>query len=525
MIPVNAALNINSQAMVFDRLFQQHFGQGTTPQQANLMSQSTLQPVQPVQPLQLSYKCNYLEQLQGMYEIDTPDSRERWAGPDKVHVLMPTWKNQAMGPGQMGTSGCTIVRRMASDGEGVHALADQMILEEPTRFLLASIDQEVLAYMMKGGDMQNGLTWTMVDGTTQFWARVGKVTFNFVDPNTLNRQSRNLPSLNRTFSNTSMSSVTSSIDTSTQGSAVEFPPTVPQTCYPPPAPAPAQGGLPRLTLTNSYSQQSEASSTDSYASSGPGGRESFDTHSYDPAEQMLFESIKRFCQGRPGLVKKVVHWGLHRDHAPAPVRMSPELVRKLSQGRIWVCVDKNATGPDGQKVEENELECLDDLKGAYQLDGSGCYIQPRPEANQPGTQHRVRKGADGYWMIEELSPDSDHWAPRTVEQPGGRWWDNKAQKKVRIKLVMLEHILDRLGGDYQDGNIEKQMEFLFLNCNQKKLHTKLKQRNLKHNIANLKVKLEKQHCLSFAVRIANIADSIINPLMHNNAKEFGVHTN
>jgi len=93
-----------------------------------------------------------------------------------------------------------------------------------------------------------------------------------------------------------------------------------------------------------------------------------------------------------------------------------------------------------------------------------------------------------------------------------------------MKLVMLETILDRLGGDYQDGNIEKQMEFLFLSCNQKKLHTKLKQRNLKHNIANLKVKLEKQHCLSFAVRIANIADSIVNPHVFD-AKEYGVHTN
>merc|ERR1719410_2766818 len=121
-----------------------------------------------------------------------------------------------------------------------------MILEEPNRFLLiksvttqmTSMDQEVLAYMMKGGDMQNGLTWTMVDGTKQFWARAGQVTFSFVDPNTLNRQKRTLPSLNRTFSNTSMSSVTS-----TQGSTPEFPQL--QQSYSAPAP-----GLPRLQLNN-----------------------------------------------------------------------------------------------------------------------------------------------------------------------------------------------------------------------------------------------------------------------------------
>ena len=66
-----------------------------------------------------------------------------------------------------------------------------------------------------------------------------------------------------------------------------------------------------------------------------------------------------------------------------------------------------------------------------------------------------------------------------------------------------------------DGAVEKQLEFLFQDCNQKKLNTKLKKRNLKHNIQNLKVKLEKQHCLSFAVRVVNVADAI--------AKEHGIH--
>jgi len=36
------------------------------------------------------------------------------------------------------------------------------------------------------------------------------------------------------------------------------------------------------------------------------------------------------------------------------------------------------------------------------------------------------------------------------------------------------------------------VDFLFKSCNQKKLNSKLKKRNLKHNIANLKVKLDKQ---------------------------------
>jgi len=123
-------------------------------------------------------------------------------------------------------------------------------------------------------------------------------------------------------------------------------------------------------------------------------------------------------------------------------------------------------------------------------------------------------------VIGEFDTNIDSWVKRTVEQPGGKWWDIPTQRKIRLKLVALDSILQRLGGDYSElfsGNIDKQMQFLFLSCNQKKLNTKLKKRNLKHNIANLKVKLEKQHCLSFAVRIANIADSI--------AKEFGVHPN
>jgi len=52
---------------------------------------------------------------------------------------------------------------------------------------------------------------------------------------------------------------------------------------------------------------------------------------------------------------------------------------------------------------------------------------------------------------------------------------------------------------------------LFTSCNQEKL-TKLKGRNLKHHIANLKVKLEKRYALSFGVRVANTAETIAQEL-------------
>lgn len=511
-------------------------GYGYTPQAPQMTQQPQVQyqnysPATVAAPVKLSYKCNFLEQLQGMYECDKDGKGQ----PDRINVLMPTWKNQVT-PGT--DQGCTIVRCVSADGE---ALPDMMILEETNRFILASIDQEVQAQMVKGVDMKNGLTWTKIDGSNMFWSRVGHVTFNFVRPDTLNRNER-------TFSNTSMSSVTSNFSQSSP----EYVPQVAAQCpqplqHPYPQQVIPRGSLtqqqlletlsvaqrrgsltqqqllPSLQLANAYSQHSEASSTDSFPSYDHGHREQSSVE--EQQELMLLEQIKRLCQHRPRLVKRVVHWGLSRDTEPIAIKMNPELVQKLSKGRIWVCVDKmlpSSKSLTGVPEETSpELDSLDDLKGAYQQAGEeGMYLQPRPEANQPGTQHRLRKGENGFWVIEEFDPNTERWMKRTVEQPGGRWWDIPTQRKIRLKLVPLDSILQRLGGDYSElfsGNIEKQMQFLFLSCNQKKLNTKLKKRNLKHNIANLKVKLEKQHCLSFAVRIANIADSI--------AKEFGVHPN
>jgi len=70
-------------------------------------------------------------------------------------------------------------------------------------------------------------------------------------------------------------------------------------------------------------------------------------------------------------------------------------------------------------------------------------------------------------------------------------------------------ILSRLKDDWTDlAEMKKNLEFLFHHCNPKKLNTKIKPRNLKHNMVNLKLKLQKQHELSFAVRVAETAISI-----------------
>jgi len=57
--------------------------------------------------------------------------------------------------------------------------------------------------------------------------------------------------------------------------------------------------------------------------------------------------------------------------------------------------------------------------------------------------------------------------------------------------------------------MKRRIEFLFNTCNKKKLNTRLKPRSLKHHIVNLRLKLEKQFALNFALRVANIADSIV----------------
>jgi len=354
---------------------------GYSPQQQ--MPQQMPQPL-PLQnyspaPVKLSYKCNFLEQLQGMYEC-----ANNGGDPDRINVLMPTWKNQVT-PGT--DQGCTIVRCVSSDGE---ALPDMMILEEANRFILASIERQVEAYMVKGVDMKNGLTWTKIDGKTMFWSRVGHVTFNFVLPDTLNRnQVGSFPRLERTFSNTSMSSVTSNFSQSSP----EYVPAVPPNPYP-------QQMLPTLRLANSFSQHSEASSTDSFPAYDNLHREP--TVIEDQKETLLLEQIKRLCANRPRLIKRVVHWGLSRDTEPVAIKMNPELIKKLAKGRLWVCVDKllpaQSKSLTGQPEEITpELDSLDDLKGAYQQSNEeGVYLQPRPEANQPGTQHRLRKGENGF---------------------------------------------------------------------------------------------------------------------------------
>merc|ERR1711897_75409 len=131
--------------------------------------------------------------------------------------------------------------------------------------------------MVKGVDMKNGLTWTRTNGTTMFWSRVGHVTFNFVLPDTLNRNQvgSSFPRLERTFSNTSMSSVTSNFSQSSP----EYVPSVAPQPFPqqviPRGSLTQQQLLPTLRLANSFSQHSEAGNIWHYVEDEKSSTDSF----------------------------------------------------------------------------------------------------------------------------------------------------------------------------------------------------------------------------------------------------------
>jgi len=421
-----------------------------------------------------SYRCNFLEQLQGLYELESDE------GADRIHVLMPTFENW-----DLRNQGCTIVRRVCSDGE---ALSDQMILEEPERFILCSIEQEVIAWMVKGKDMKNGITWTSAENARDFfWKRSGDVTFEFVSATKFNRP---MCQIQQEAANMSMSN--------------------------------SMNSSPENSLYDQYNQkliveEYSSCSTESFSNYEEGGMSPLEINQ----EQNLFDLIRTYCAGRPNLLKNVVYWGLLKDQEPEnPIWMSPDVVQKLGSGRIWLCcmLKDTTTTSRTSKRHNRGQDALDNLKGAYQemVEGSGVYFQPNPVASQPAKQHRLRK-EQGFWIIEDRDADSQ-WKLRAQEQAGRSYWVdlNNVNKPLRVKIIPLVKILGRMADHLFDGEIEKQLDFLYLDCNQKKLNTKLKKRNLKHSIQNLKAKLEKQKCLSFAVRVLNVADTI--------AKEYGIHT-
>jgi len=440
----------------------------------------------PIPPLTLDndmvYNCNFLGQLQGNYEVETSD------GQDQVNVIVPLLGDDE--------KQYAIVRRVCSDGE---ALPDQFIHQEPTQFTLCSVSpmgENVVAIFRRGSSMKHTVKWeNVLDGSQIVWRRKGEVTFNLVTADSLAPSRRNSIS----SVGTAFSSCVNSPLIGPNGMPMNIRPELLQHNV-------AQQNRP--VLGHGYSNDSHVSNVSSDQNmvnvSQPNGES-------DLQEEAMFELIKAHCVGNSSLLKRMVHWAMRNRSMR---RASPEDVSSLSEGRLWVTAHPVGYEDDAE-IPECLQESLEDIKGAYREVRSGVYKQPEPQVNEPGVQHRLMKGRRGRWKIEGHEVDTGKWVLCAEEQPDGSWVDYKNNKEiVRVKLVQMKEILDKLHEEFASENqeLEKSIEFLFTNCNQKKLNSKLKGRNLKHNISNLKVKLEKQYALRFAVTVATTADTIAQDL-------------
>jgi len=218
----------------------------------------------------------------------------------------------------------------------------------------------------------------------------------------------------------------------------------------------------------------------------------------------IFELIKTHCLGNPMLMEKVVKWGMNHS-------MSNQMTRKnileLTRGRYWITA--RSAKPHRDTEAPSFKEDLDDLTGGYQEVDKGVFHQPIPQGREAAVQHRLFKYNLDLWAIEKW--ESGVWRPVARETLDRLWVDMRYNKTIHVKVIPLLRILVRLREKFPAyQNIDKCVEFLFTSFDRKKLNGKLKTRNLKHNIANLKLKLEKQYALSFAVNVANTADCISN---------------
>jgi len=237
------------------------------------------------------------------------------------------------------------------------------------------------------------------------------------------------------------------------------------------------------------------------------------------SDSELFGIFRTHCED-PLILQEILDWGITRT---PNLKVGEKEIRELATGRFWV----NARLCSSSSKYDRELSgVLDDLKGAYEEVTSGVYYQPAPKPNEPGVQHRLRH-LNGHWVIEAFdNVERGIWRVRSQELPNGKWVDlTSGLKLYNIHVLPMIDILNRMKDDWSEyDEMEKRIEFLFNTCNQKKLNTKLKPRSLKHHIVNLRVKLEKQYALSFAVRVARIADFIaLNDCKVNVVESSEVH--
>jgi len=361
-----------------------------------------------------------------------------------------------------------IVRQVSSAG------VDRFIYDENSRFTLCSMDDHVEAVMLKGVSSVQSLTWWTNDGKRIVWRRLSNKHEAMEELN-LSRTSRKIS------------------EHELSGDGVFNRPEVP---------VPVENST--IDLTN-YSVSLETSSANSAIDRKWSDNE-------------LFGIFRTHCED-PLILHKVLNWGITRT---PNLKVGENEIKELATGRFWVTVRLSSSSSKYRR----KLSCvLDDLKGAYQEVTAGVYYQPAPKPNEPGVQHRLRI-LNGYWVIEVFEVKRGMWHVRSQELPDGKWVDlTSGLKLYNIQIVPMIDILNRMKDDWSDyDEMKKRIGFLFNTCDKKKHKSKLRSRCLKHHIVNLRVKLEKQYALSFAVRVARIADYIaLNPYEAKAVESSEVH--
>jgi len=408
------------------------------------------------------YCCNFLVQLKGSYETEGA----------QIKVELVEGNRQYAKVSRQDTAGDSVVH--------------QLIFEDDTRFTLCLLNGYVLAVMLKGSNMKDSVTWYTNECSQIVWRRKGDVAFRLVTI-TPEQSRRN--------------SLASNLSGVSQMSHSDFRPKDdvhmrirPELRSPPDVntgSAPTPEDTPEITGDGTNSSESPISQ----------GTSQTDQRLSD---DQLFDQFKDYCASCPSLRQKIIQWGISRT----PNRqVGAREISELAAGRIWVKANLVHTDKGNSA---NWLEVLNEIKGAYQEVDEGVFLQPPSQQDEPGVQHRLRKNEFGFWIIEKPNEEHDLWYPCLQELPYGGWVDLKDnRRRYNIRILTMKSILYSMRDQWADlDEMEKSMEFLFNSCNPKKLNTKLKARNLKHNISNLRLKLEKQYNLSFAVRVAETADAM-----------------
>jgi len=424
------------------------------------------------------YNCNIIAQLQGSYEVDTS------AGCVQVNVIVPKVSANEVQYAK--------VHRVSSDGK---ALVDQRIYDQPFTFNLQSLDGKSEGLLTKGCDMRHSVMWwNEAKGNYIVWRRRGNVTFNLVQVEPQVRRG----SVSSICTVSTSPIMAQSLDTpmlwNDENPLVIRPELLQQ----------------RTPVFRSHSSTAFYSPTEGL----PSNRCYMVTETPSPKnekqQEEMFQLIKAQCAKNPLLFKKIVDWGTRSNSVSGPSDdvmkcISEDVMKSLSEGRLWITARAAERG-EGELL----VDSLDDIKGAYQRADGGVWKQPALEACGSGVQHKLFKDQNGFWTIERRCAESEDWQIRAQQLKKSQWIDLKNNKvELRVHIVCMRKILEKLGGELLGNkkDIVRNLDFLFTSCNQAKL-SKLKGRNLKHHITNLKVKLEKRRALSFGVQIAHTAETI-----------------